>query len=1559
MAFTVFDPVLQPLSSLVQALMAPGAGIEVDTTSIQLRSSGPGAVSLYDTGVGTSLGIGAGVLLTSGIAPGTRNTLSWYGADNSGSTGFANGDADIDAVVNAVFQTQSYDATSLSFSFAVTDALATSISFDLLFGSDEYPEWVDAFVDCGVVMVDGVNYALFNNDPLHPLSVISPNLAAGYFHDNGAGILPIEYDGVSGRLRIVAPLKAGQTTHTIKIAIADTGDHILDSGLFITNLAAGRDPGSGVVANPGGGSAGNDTCTGSAKDEYFDLQAGDDTVYAGGGADIVVAGSGNDKVYGGTGDDQLKGDAGNDLLDGGADLDTAVYGGASTAYAVSVDPLSGAITVDASGQGEGVDELVGMEQLQFSDGLFAFSAPGATTLVKVVAGTPPPPPVNHAGVVVLTDVSGQPFNGPVAEGATVLAEISDDDGLSGDETVQWFRDGDEILGATSFAYCVQEEDANHSLFARVSYHDANGTAETPSSNSLLVLANGGDGEPVFTLMNVAGPASAAVHTPLTTLLMSAIALGETPNAAMQKIRAALQVPTAVPSLLTTNAFHILQTGVGDTATALALAKLEVQVALVCSTGIVDPVSGTLHTDSSGLALTALLLERAANGQTFQLASASDLVALHPELDGTEALDLLVARNAHIQKAETLLGSGDAIENEWADFISSWDLTLTQIPLGVLSQAINQGPSGSASAQLPDALAGEPFALAQTLLTEGIVDPDGDPLTVSDLHTDLGDWFVAAGDGTWAIDPQAVGYDLGYVGPLELHYTVSDGHGHSLEASQLLVVKPLDYAPTGDVTILGSASQGATLMAAHTLVDLDGIPTSGAGALQFQWLVDDLALAGATGDSLVLTQAEVGHTIRLAASYVDGHGHAESRLSNPTDPVANVDDAASGSLSLAGTAQEGETLLASLGQLSDADGPATVAYRWQCLTNGLWTDIVGAVDASFAIPLVGSYAGQSLRVVATSSDVLGGSTVFLGNSVVVAPAPPPPAPAFALLADTGSSASDGLTNNGTISVTGLIGTNPWQFSLNGGAWTTGSGSTFTLPAGTYAPGRIAVRQSNKAGSSPSATNATTLTVDRAAPLAPSLALAADTGKSASDRVTSNANLVVGKLEAGASWEFSVNGGASWGSGSGTMLPLADGTYAAGSIVVSQRDAAGNLGAALTTTAATTIDTAAPLSPSFCLTVDSGISPSDQISNNGAVTVSGLLSGHTWQTSSNGGASWSAAQAATTTTFKLAAGSYGPGAVAVRQLDLAGNASPASANSAPIRIDTTAPTLTSKLVGGTSLVLRFSEPVAFPGASAARFAVLNGSTSVAINGISVDEASNSVSLSLASAIGSTSLVKVSYTDPTTANDASGAIEDLAGNDLASRSASNVTLFLASTSVSLASGFHSGYTGVELTAAAGAASLSGNASANDLTGNGFTNGLSGAGGADALTGGAGADDFLYASNGESLLGTSTAPAYDRIRDLVIGTDTITMATDFAAPAGSISHYGTASALTASALATLLPATSFAAGTAAAFSLGSGSTSRSFLVLNDAVAGYQAATDALIEITGFSGNLGALAIL
>ncbi len=230
--------------------------------------------------------------MTSGLMPGTSNTLTWYGQSNGGA-----GSALIDAVVNPVFSTTSYDASTLSFDFTVTDTTATSISFDLVFGSDEYPEWVDAFVDSAVVYVNGVNYAYFNHNPANPLSVISPNLAAGYFIDNGGGALPIEYDGVSNKLTFVAPILQGQM-NTITIGISDTGDHILDSGVILSSLTAGDLPGSGVViTHSGSETEGDDTCVGNSQSEVFDLLGG-----AGGGcgadADRTCVGCGRDRRRG-------------------------------------------------------------------------------------------------------------------------------------------------------------------------------------------------------------------------------------------------------------------------------------------------------------------------------------------------------------------------------------------------------------------------------------------------------------------------------------------------------------------------------------------------------------------------------------------------------------------------------------------------------------------------------------------------------------------------------------------------------------------------------------------------------------------------------------------------------------------------------------------------------------------------------------------------------------------------------------------------------------------------------------------------------------------------------------------------------------------------------------------------------------------------------------------------------------------------------------------------------------------------------------------------------------
>ena len=64
-------------------------------------------------------------------------------------------------------------------------------------------------------------------------------------------------------------------------------------------------------------------------------------------------------------------------------------------------------------------------------------------------------------------------------------------------------------------------------------------------------------------------------------------------------------------------------------------------------------------------------------------------------------------------------------------------------------------------------------------------------------------------------------------------------------------------------------------------------------------------------------------------------------------------------------------------------------------------------------------------------------------------------------------------------------------------------------------------------------------------------------------------------------------------------------------------------------------------------------------------------------------------------------------------------------------------------------------------------------------------------------------------------------------------------------------------------------------------------------------------------------------------------------------------------SGIAAVLSSASITANGAATFSFSSGSITRTFLALNDTKSGFSSATDAIIEITGYSGSLTGLAII
>lgn len=383
-----------------QALLADDSGIVLQGNA--LLSAAATSAALYD-GTSTDLGIGHGLVMTSGTLGGFYNTSAGYGVDNGRA-----GDAALNQVVNTVFTTASYDASFLEFSFTLAEGVdANSVSFDIVFGSDEFPEWVDSYVDTAAVWVNGTNYAMFNHDQLSPLSVVHQNVNAGYFINNTDGHLGTEYDGVSRLLRITAPIEAG-ATNTIRIAIADTGDHILDSAIYVANLKAGTSYGSGVTAIDHQGSSGNDDAQGTEKAESFDLSDGDDSVNAGLGDDIIDGGYGND---------YLVGDAGDDAMQGGDGDDSARYHGDRAQFLVVHDASNNTYVVTDLLGTDGTDILSGVEKLHFDDGTFTIeSLVDGATPVEILNGAPlPSGTTSPAAEVTAQDIPAPTEAQPPAE----------------------------------------------------------------------------------------------------------------------------------------------------------------------------------------------------------------------------------------------------------------------------------------------------------------------------------------------------------------------------------------------------------------------------------------------------------------------------------------------------------------------------------------------------------------------------------------------------------------------------------------------------------------------------------------------------------------------------------------------------------------------------------------------------------------------------------------------------------------------------------------------------------------------------------------------------------------------------------------------------------------------------------------------------------------------------------------------------------------------------------------------------------------------------------------
>lgn len=223
-------------AEIAQNLLGPG--VAVSNAALNCTTNAYGTFS----GGLANFGLNEGIILTSGSAVdliGPNN--SWY----QSTANYAPGDTDLSVLSG----NPTFDACWIAFDFVPT---CDSVAFDYVFGSEEYPEYVNSqFNDVFAFFISGPGITGTQNIALVPganIPIAINNVNDGWV-DSCAAVLPgpcmncqyyvnncagnaLQYDGYTTVLAATAPVTAGQTYH-LKITISDASDYVYDSGVML------------------------------------------------------------------------------------------------------------------------------------------------------------------------------------------------------------------------------------------------------------------------------------------------------------------------------------------------------------------------------------------------------------------------------------------------------------------------------------------------------------------------------------------------------------------------------------------------------------------------------------------------------------------------------------------------------------------------------------------------------------------------------------------------------------------------------------------------------------------------------------------------------------------------------------------------------------------------------------------------------------------------------------------------------------------------------------------------------------------------------------------------------------------------------------------------------------------------------------------------------------------------------------------------------------------------------------------------------------------------------
>ena len=260
---------------------------------------------------------------------------------------------------------------------------------------------------------------------------------------------------------------------------------------------------------------------------------------------------------------------------------------------------------------------------------------------------------------------------------------------------------------------------------------------------------------------------------------------------------------------------------------------------------------------------------------------------------------------------------------------------------------------------------------QWISSDGIVD------------TDIQD----ATDLTYTVDAD----DEGNAIKVRVTFTDKGGSEETLiSAPTEPVQSPGNTPATGTVTISSTAQVGENLTAdVSGIADADGLTNV---SYRYQWINSDgttpIYIQSAVAATYTPRYSDGGKTIRVRVTFADDVGNREALTSAATEAVQYPPNTpATGSVSISGTAQVGETLTAAPSiDIHDEDGTGWYRYQWTVNDGTVDTDVPDETGTTYIVR--NSDEGKTIKVRLAFTD-RGNNEESFTSEATDAVAPPPP------------------------------------------------------------------------------------------------------------------------------------------------------------------------------------------------------------------------------------------------------------------------------------------------------------------------------------------------------------------------------------------------------------------------------------------------------------------------------------------------------------------------------------------------------------------------------------------